>query len=359
MKSIYSTAAFFAASTILLLIGLMGCENSVQSPNTSELSENILHYSTGVSDICGEIVTFDLLAGADQTKVGTVKVWNDEEDLYVKFILDEEYEGLLGDTHLHVSCDEPEERGAPGQYNLNGYLVFSNDTKALYKIPLSEEILQCPCPPEEESCDWCFYLKTHAVVDGETAFAGEFVQPEQGSWFNFLEYCIQECNGNGEPEVACETAWGYGEGIAYPNNEVEYNGVVNPSEAWGWTNLLDLAGFTDPVVLDLYAGAGLNDLSKGELVGTVTVDYDGNFLTVTYELDEAFEDCWFSEMHLWVGETELPLELRGRHQVETPTAAPGLFNYTDMDDHPFIVDVSGLDEVWVAAHAVVCCEIGE
>ena len=153
----------------------------------------------------------------------------------------------------------------------------------------------------------------------------------------------------------CETAWAYGDGIASPNNEVEYEGVANPSNAWGWTNLIDLEGYEDPVELDLYVGAAQNDLEKGTWVGTVTVVLEGNYLIVTYELDEEFVDCWFSEMHLWVGETELPLREVGRDKTLTPTAAPGQFTYSDMDDHPFVVDVSELDEVWVAAHAVVCC----
>ena len=153
---------------------------------------------------------------------------------------------------------------------------------------------------------------------------------------------------------ACETAWGYNEDTYEPNNQVE----GNPSNAWGWTNLIDLDGYDEEVVLDLYAGAAQNDLDKGAWVGTVTIEYDDGKeeLTVTYEIGEGL-DCWFSEMHLWVGETELPTweQSRGRSTVTIASAAPGQFNYKDIGDNPFVVDVSELDEVWVAAHAVVCC----
>jgi hypothetical protein len=153
------------------------------------------------------------------------------------------------------------------------------------------------------------------------------------------------------PVLTCETAWGYNELTSSPNNEVE----GNPSAAWGWTNLIDLDNYENPVVLDLYAGAGQNDLNNGTLVGKATIEYDevNEELTITYELED--KDCWFSELHLWVGETQLPLRPAGRLKTLTPTSAPGQFNYTGMDDHPFVVDVSGLSKVWIAAHAVVCC----
>lgn len=155
------------------------------------------------------------------------------------------------------------------------------------------------------------------------------------------------------PKVYCydETAWAYGEGVAQPNNEVE----GNTSNAWGWTN-----NITGNITMDLYAAAGQNDLSKGFLVGTVTVDYDGDCVTVTYELAAPYT---LAEVHLWVGQTPLPLQwvARGKNGGKwVPTSAPGQFPY-HIDD--FDVSAYGLTATiricpmaapsWVAAHAVV------
>jgi len=148
----------------------------------------------------------------------------------------------------------------------------------------------------------------------------------------------------------CETAWGYDEDAASPNNEVIINEVENPSNAWGWTNWFD----GEELVMDLYAGAAQNDTTKGELVGTVTVECVEGDVTVTYKVKDGY---WISEAHLWVGDTELPVVRRGR--TETPTSAPGQFTYsfsteeTDVGEYDFVTSGYGCT-FWVAAHAVVC-----
>jgi len=173
-----------------------------------------------------------------------------------------------------------------------------------------------------------------------------------------------------------DTVWAYGgEGIAKPNNKVK----GNPSSAWGWTNYFDAEAFEfGPVVMDLYAGAGQNDITKGMVVGNVTVAWNGTCVTVTYAIDPDLPyDYTLTEAHLWIGKDPLPTweeVTRGRSKGKKPgtttttivsTAAPGQFPYNPeiADDGLSAtfklcegdegVDFVFADGFWVAAHGVV------
>ena len=101
---------------------------------------------------------------------------------------------------------------------------------------------------------------------------------------------------------------------------------------WGWTNPIGPGQHT----FDLWAGAGQCDTSKGTLVGTVDVNYDGTNVTVTYNLDPGFT---LEETHVFAGLEPLPRLRNGRQ-----TTAPGQYR----NQGPF----EG-GQVWVIAHAVV------
>ena len=98
---------------------------------------------------------------------------------------------------------------------------------------------------------------------------------------------------------------------------------------WGWTNPITPGSYT----WDLWAGAAQCDTSKGTLVGTVTVVYNGDgFVTVTYNVAAPYV---LMETHVYAGTTMFPLD--------NTTVAPG--QYTN--DGPFE------GQIYVIAHAVV------
>jgi len=106
---------------------------------------------------------------------------------------------------------------------------------------------------------------------------------------------------------------------------------------WGWTNPI-LPGEYE---WDLWAGAAQCDVTKGTLVGRVTVEYgDDGEVTVDFNLDEAY---LLDETHVYAGTTTFPQVTQGRNRTVS-TVAPG--QYTNAS--PF--DGS---EVWTIAHAVV------
>jgi hypothetical protein len=102
---------------------------------------------------------------------------------------------------------------------------------------------------------------------------------------------------------------------------------------WGWTNPIVPGTYT----WDLWAGAGQCNTSKGTLVGTVRVVYDGSgYVAVTYNVSAPY---LLDETHVYADYDLFPADKRGR-----PTVAPGMY----YNAGPF--DGS---EVYVIAHAVV------
>lgn len=112
--------------------------------------------------------------------------------------------------------------------------------------------------------------------------------------------------------------------------------TFNPTfRNWGWTN---------PIVpgtheMDLWAGAGQNDTSKGTLVGSVTVAYVEGYVTGIYNLNTGYS---LEETHFYAGYTKFPQTKQGRRTVST--VAPGLY----YNGSPF----DG-GQIFVIAHAVV------
>jgi len=155
---------------------------------------------------------------------------------------------------------------------------------------------------------------------------------KQALWQFELEYTPP-------PQVECETAYAYGESYATSF----CSGAISPISGnnWGWTSYVGEGSYDWPI----YAGAGQCDISKGTLVGNLSVEYFGGTVTITYEIDPEFE---LDETHVWVGTTPLPLK-KGVY-----TTAPGQFNFNG--ENP--VTVSGLSgNIYIAAHSGVCWEV--
>jgi hypothetical protein len=147
--------------------------------------------------------------------------------------------------------------------------------------------------------------------------------------------------------TGCETAFAKGTHVFV--TDAKANPEPLPSlglsrNRWGWA--IHLTG-TGTFTYDIYAGAGLNKVSAGKRVGTLTVVYNGSTASVTYAMAAGVA---MSEAHLYAGD------------AAPTTIAPGQYGNTasfttPATSHTFNVavsDTNGDGKIWLIAHAVVC-----
>ncbi|MGM0545665.1 MAG: hypothetical protein ACQEST_03005 [Bacteroidota bacterium] len=123
---------------------------------------------------------------------------------------------------------------------------------------------------------------------------------------------------------------------------------------WGWTNG-PISENSGEQTYDIYAAAGQCDLTKGTLVGTLTVNYQNGTFTATYTMTEtsALTNSLYTllETHLYVGTDPYPTGSNDNY-----TVAPG--QYSDQQNHDDITEytyeIDGLSgDVYFIAHSVV------
>ncbi|WP_114417868.1 hypothetical protein [Marinospirillum perlucidum] len=271
---------------------------------------------------------------------GEVCVDNTGEDLTVTFQTSGDW--LLEETHLFIgsSLDEmprtrsgnPQVGRFPFQTQLDGVTSYT------YTLPLGDYGVAGDT----------LVIAAHAVVyrmtaDGsvqsETGWADGDRIREKGNWATYFTYVIQD----GGVVLGCaskETAFAYGD---QPLNELG-TGI----NRWGWQITLD-ADFGYSGTQPIYAGAGLNDITKGTLVGELTYDYNGSNVYVTFSLLPGFS---LTETHLYLDTTYVT------------TGAPGQFGHlhdnlpvgTTFDDYLIPVDIQPGESLYLVAHATVCME---
>lgn len=166
-----------------------------------------------------------------------------------------------------------------------------------------------------------------------------------GNTSSVSQTIINNCTPNPPPT----DGWvaGSGTGWAYNGDlSTAFNSITNKtSNNWGWTNKLT---FGSHQVFTLYVGAGQNIISKGEPVGSVTVDYTASNIIVKYEVISL---CNITDAHVWVGKTPLPLNKQNAY-----ISAPGQLGYNsgvvNSNTYTFTIpNKFGTSDIYVAAHA--------
>lgn len=114
---------------------------------------------------------------------------------------------------------------------------------------------------------------------------------------------------------------------------------------WGWTNGPLSAG---TYTANLYVGAAQSDITNRKLAGTVTFEYEGNKVTVTYSM---YPGYYLNKTQLYVGTDKLPKTNKGQY-----TSSSGQLgnqhplNYATSDSYTLY----GFSEyIYFAAHAEV------
>lgn len=280
----------------------------------------------GIPDsACGTTV-YDLLQTKSKEKLGTVTVANDAANLYVKFALT--VAGSKFD-YLNVWAGTDPLNKPQNPYLFPNPRANVNATEYTYVLPLSKiGIIDIT-----NSCPTIVFAAFARISDGE--YIDEALA--QGRYLLCCE----------EPPVvgACETAFAKGGFVFTTDAKSNPEGLPSLNlnkNRWGWAINVTTPGET---TYQIWKGAGLNDTSKGELVGTLTVIVNGSSVTVTYNLT----DDLMSELHIYVGD------------LVPKTIAPGQYGYTQNFDPPvsthtatFSVTDTNYDGIWLIAHAVSC-----
>lgn len=177
------------------------------------------------------------------------------------------------------------------------------------------------------------------AVQTETAYGEGTRLVQKGNWATWFSASLG-CEKDTPPVVgACETSFAYGNSYATCFNN------ITSTPRWGWSNgPIPEGSYT----FDIYAGAGQCDLSKGQLVGSMQIEYASGTLSATYSTLPGFI---MSETHFYAGSDPLPSK-NGEY-----TVAPGQYgNIHELDlSSEDTFTISGLSgSVNVVAHAVTC-----
>ena len=301
-------------------------------------------------DECGTPTVVTLFAG-QTIDAGTVTIANDENYLYVTFSTSNGW--LLSETHLHVAdslAGIPQtKKGNPKVGNF-AYQSTHDPEVTEYTWVIAKADLSL-------DGNNSLVIAAHAVVvkydeagnqiANETGWGDGDRFVDRGSWATYVVHTWQACDGAAEESNSgTETAFAFGGDFAICfldiDEDEDGNGDFN---RWGWTNGPMGPGLYE---FDIYAGAGQCDLSKGTLVGTLTVDYDGSTATVTYDVTAPYG---LAETHLYIGNDILA------SNGGDLTVAPG--QYPTIHDELASVSsdsytIGGLSgDIYVVAHATV------
>lgn len=297
--------------------------------------------------ICGIASSYDLIAGQHDT-VGFITIYNDSQNLYVDYVLTNG--GTLGTVHLWVGTDLTLVPATPKGIPIPGQFTYQYDTNGAssysFVIPLAN------IASLNDACGETIYAFAHAEVsmpDGpiETAWGGNHPVDvdSPGRWYFYADYTVQCCD---EPPVVLdgtyETAFAKGGWVFTTNkksNPEKLPSLNLTNNRWGWAINVKTDGVT---TYDIYAGAGLNDITKGKKVGTLSVEKNGSNITVSYNFSSGY---LFEEVHIYMGDSK------------PTTLAPGQYGWTEYFDpmsasysHTFTVSDTDGDGIWIIAHSV-------
>lgn len=311
-------------------------EESYRSDVQSKLSVS----SEGANSSC------QILYAGQNIDAGTVCVSVDGENLVITYETKDGWE--LTEAHLWLGenlADMPQTRkGNPkiGNFPFNSGNITGQTT-------FSFSISTAELGGEPYLCDKTIFVAAHAALrkdngDGtyqtETGWADGDKFVERGSWATFFSFTFV-CTDDPPEEKDCETAFALGDfGTCFIGSQ------WLDANRWGWTNGPLSAG---SYLMNIYAGAGQCDISKGTLVGELQVEYNGTSATVTYVMYEGFT---MDETHLYIGNEPFARDKNGEF-----TVAPGQYgNIHDLEDASSdTFTISGLSgDIYIVAHAVAC-----
>jgi hypothetical protein len=180
---------------VMTLVALV-CAACAAGPSEKGGAEEGPYASATLALEASSPVVYPLAMGATNLQVGTVTVWNDETNLYVKFDTFAGYE--LADAHLCAST-APFAWTSPGQCPYNAGSLPAGTTSWLFTVPLeSLGIVECGT---------VIYLQSHASINAAGTTTG--VGSAYGGTFKGHHAFDIACDVPPEGDPGCTLTQGY------------------------------------------------------------------------------------------------------------------------------------------------------
>jgi hypothetical protein len=327
-------------------------DQSLVDTNPGIVKISLIPLPEGVEYFCGQM-EYPIWAG-QTIDAGRVVISNIATDLYITVESDAGFEDVAENIKIWVGTDLSKldgggvDRPNAGHFAFK-YTVPTATTSYTVKIPLKDIYIY-----DVTKCDaQAIYFVVHADVltetgdqeSAQTAFGGN-IDPGTKPWWYYDSFTPTCCSTLPPPPSIEKYGTAFAKGGWVFTTDKKSNPEKLPSlnltnNRWGWAINLISAGTT---TYNLWVGAGLNTTSKGKLVGTVTVNFDGAQAIVTYNLSSGY---LIEEAHVYAGD------------FRPTTLAPGLYGnsyYFDpkVNSYSITVDVSDTngDGIWLIVHAV-------
>lgn len=294
------------------------------------------------TNMCG-MSSYTLWAG-QTINAGTLVIANDQTNLYVNYTTT----GTFQTLHLWVGTDlsllPMISQGTP----IPGHFPYVYDasglTSYMFTIPLATI-------PFYNACGNTIYVVAHAevMINGghETAFGGDLTDNNTNRWFYYAAFKTGCCT-EPPPPVSIEklgTAFAKGDWVFTTDKKSNPENLPSlklTNNRWEWAiNMMSPSSKS----YDLWVGAGLNYTSKGKLVGSVTVNYTGSQVIVTFNM---FNGYTIEESHIYANDMKPTMLAPGRYG-NTFYFHPTISTFTTTID---VMD-SNMDGIWLIIHAIV------
>ena len=198
----YATLSFVAAFAVSASLLFYACSKQADQTFATRvvISDNI-GIPNGIN-YCGTPAELALTAG-QSINAGNLIIGNDAANYYFT------YSTIMGwkleEVHLRIDCktgsDCPQlsnKELAPGSFPYQQ--IFNRDPGTDFS--LLQDTYTFTIPKSALGTCTCFCIYAHAVVvrdDGsaggetQTAWGGEYINPDKGKWYGVASYCYQEC----------------------------------------------------------------------------------------------------------------------------------------------------------------------
>ena len=317
MKSksfLYSMAAIVAMG-----LATSSCSNDMDEPmslQTRAVVANAGNMSFEEAQTAGYgAVKFDLVEGKKLNDYGDIYVWNDNENVYVKYALADGR--TMNESHLYIgfiSLDDFKAQYTNKQGNINwGNLAKENHRTfesgaSEYLYTFSIEDLKAELGDVSEETDLCPFIATHAAGDGWSITGkGNKGTIQLGkNWFTIIggeEYCIEFPDEEEEPgDEDKEYTWSIEDAQTATVANKDDHKSMNFKSNNDHFAYIDLSNVTEyPYEADIVQGNGMN------VIGTIQIkkdESDNNKLIID------FSNMWFTE------DTEVTMEDNGKGAID-------------------------------------------